>query len=168
MSETHGGKIQLQTMLKELAVTRKGLKDRETVRDGTYEKLMETQEWINHEVAKGELQTVKNLIEEITGALREIGMEVALELKEKKPVDGLEIRKKTTFEILDEKEAVEYAKKNLPMTLTINKALFKKLVKAMPDEEIEKIDCVHISTDEYGEIRISADLGAYLREGAPF
>lgn len=163
MSKTHGGKIRLQTMLKELAVTRKGLEDRETVRDGTYEKLTATQEWINHEVAKGELQTVKDLIEEISGALREIGMEVALELKEKKPVDGLEIRKKTTFEIINEKAAVEYAKKNLPMTLTIDKALFKKLIKAMPEDEISQIDCVHISTDEFGETRISGDLSAYLK-----
>ncbi len=168
MSEIHGGKIQLQAMLQELAGMKSEADLKEGYRLGTFKTLAETQEWINHEVAKGELQTQMTAIGELTEKIREIGMEVALELKDKKPVEGLEIRKKTTFEILDEKAALEYAKKNLPMTLTINKALFKKLVKAMPEDEIAQIDCVHILIDEFGETRISADLGAYLRDGAPF
>jgi hypothetical protein len=131
--------------------------------DTLREKVEATKTWQNFAQGQQDIVDISGAIESADAETRETVMDVAAELGIRKPVEGLEVIERTTFQILDDDAALEWARTNMRAALIIDKRTFKKLILAMPERS--RPNFVFVGKDP--AVRISGDLAGYLDGGDP-
>lgn len=143
-----------------LRATRQRLND---TLDTLREQVEATKTWTNFEQGQQDILDISGAIEGADAETRETVMDVAAEIGIRKPVEGLEVIDRTTFQILDEDAALVWARDNMRAALVIDTQTFKKLLLAIPEKS--RPDFVFVGKDP--AVRISGDLSAYLDGGDP-
>ena len=120
-----------------------------------------TNQWKEFLAVQEAIAQVKASIEAQDGQLREIAIDVAAELGIRRPTDAIEVIERIRFVILDEAEALSWARTNLVASLTLDVKVFQKFILAMP--EAQRPAFIFVGKDP--AVRIAGDLSAYLAEG---
>ena len=161
--DEHDPRLFLTGQLQALAELR-AVRNRLTEKlDQLREKVEATKTWQNFAQGQQDIVDISGAIESADATTRETVMDVAAEIGIRKPVDGLEVIDRTTFQILDDDAALEWARDNMRAALVIDNRTFKKLLLAMPEKS--RPDFVFVGKDP--AVRISGDLSAYLKGGDP-
>jgi len=101
-----------------------------------------------------ELKRVRNAeIQMLDEQIRYEAICYYMETGDKKPIEGVGIRVMTKVNY-DEHKATDWCTTNLPAALTVNKKVFEKIVKEMPEESLPD----YISIEEQPSATISSDL----------
>lgn len=131
--------------------------------DSLRAKVEATKTWQRFAQQQQDIVDISGAIESTDAQTREDVIDVAAELGIRKPVEGIEVIERTTFQILDETQALEWARDNMRAALIIDKRTFKKLILAMPEDQ--RPDFIFVGKDP--AVRIAGDLTAYENGGDP-
>jgi len=135
----------LEEKIKELAMLRKDFEKAKGVFHLKMEDVTQSDEAKTFDELRWKLEMFESEI-------RKEALKLFTETGEKKPHEAVEIKERTNL-VIDEVKAFEYAKYNLPDALTVNRKIFDKVMKALPEEslpdgvKIEKVPSAYISTD---------------------
>lgn len=120
--------------------------------------LEQSQEYKDLQARKDVLRILESSMDTVIGGIKEYEeKEFSLTGKKNtKPIEGVQIKKFSVVRILDEKKAIKWAGDNAPSVLSLKKAPFNKIAKAM---ELEFVEI-------YSEYRaqIASDLSMYEGE----
>ena len=141
--------------LKELAIARSQLAQLQSNLDNEQEALEQTDAYLAVQETE---EAIKMMRGDVSRLEKGIKLEVEIEfvrtgLENKKPYDGIQIKKFQVVHILDEKEAIAWAGVNAPQVLSLRKAPFNKIAKVL--------DLSFVEIDTEYRAQIASDLSIY-------
>ena len=120
------------------------------------------------EVLRKDLDAEIELARSIETILREVALDVAIELKTKNPAPGVTVTKRTLFVIEDEVAALEACRESYPQLIEekIKAPELKKIVVALG----EPIAGTTLTENEYGQVKIATNLSEHypINDDVPF
>ena len=142
--------------LKELAAKRTELLHLDAEVYDAQKELEQSKPFVALQERKEELKILRARVDGLAGGIKErVGTEFRLSAtKNTKPYDGIQIKKFQVVTITDERKAKEWAGINAPGTLSIKKAQFNKVAKALDSLEFVRIE------NEY-RVQIASNLSMY-------
>ena len=119
--------------------------------------LEKSEPFVALQARKAELQILRARVDGMAGGIKdrvETAFRLSVEPRDTKPYDGIQLKKFTTVTITDEQAAKEWVAENAPGCISIKKAPFNKVAKALGSLEFVDI------TTEY-RAQIASDLSMY-------
>jgi len=150
------GRMRLSALVIELGGLRKDLPDyKEKVR-AAKEVLEETEAFRSLARFKGTLKGQENAINECCDRIKELALELAIELKDKDLNEFVEVRRQTVFKITDMQAALKWAKVKAPLLVNevLDAKMFEVNIMAMDEEQRLGVPGFEIYENEYGQARI--------------
>ncbi len=142
--------------LKELALNRTKLLHMDAEVYDAQKELEQSEPYLQLQERKEALKVLRARVDGLAGGIKDrVETEFNLSAdKNTKPYDGIQIKKFQVVTIIDERKAKAWAGNNAPGTLSIKKAQFNKVAKALDSLEFVKIE------DEY-RVQIASNLSMY-------
>jgi len=104
-------------------------------------------------------QFEKTVVENLEDEIRTEAVKIFAETGDKLPHEAVEIKEETEL-IVDEPQAEIYAYNKFPQALTLDRKIFDRLIRALPEEKVP--DCVKI--EKVPSAYIKSDLSEYLEK----
>ena len=146
--------------LKELAAKRTELLHLDAEVYDAQKELEQSKPFVALQERKEELKILRARVDGLAGGIKErVGTEFRLSAKPRntKPYEGIQLKEFQVVTITDERKAKEWAGINAPGTLSIKKAQFNKVAKALDSLEFVRIE------NEY-RVQIASNLSMYEGE----